>query len=66
MNHRGGIKNNPEGIEQKKYKNATAVIKALGAEKIFVCEKGEHHFSNIGYVMLGYIIEKAVKEKTGQ
>ncbi len=41
-------------------------MKALGAEKIFVCEKGEHHFSNIGYVMLGYIIEKAVKEKTGQ
>jgi D-alanyl-D-alanine carboxypeptidase len=63
MNHMSGLKslpNNEKMIYPKKneYKSATACLKSFINEKLFIHKKGTDNYSNIGYIILGSIIEK--------
>lgn len=59
MNHMSGIKRNPDDLSiktKKKYKNATAAYNSFKNEKL-VTMPPEYNYSNLGYIILGKIIE---------
>jgi len=67
MNHKSGMKrsaNNrkndqfPKGTKVPKYKNVTEVMDEFINESLFDHEKGDFVYSNIGFIILGAVIEK--------
>jgi CubicO group peptidase (beta-lactamase class C family) len=76
INHTAGIKTMPNIINYKnninifipnnfivnKYSTALSILPFFIQEKLFTIKYGEYNYSNIGYVLLGIIIEKVSKQ----
>jgi len=67
MNHKSGMKRSsddrkndkiPQDQIVPKYKNATEVMKLFIDESLFEHKKGDESYSNIGFIILGAVIEK--------
>ncbi len=64
INHNSGIKEYPDSYDH--YINeltATALSNVIMTEDLFTKQYGVYNYSNIGYILLGYIIEKVTKMK---
>lgn len=62
MNHKSGlIRNaiNRSKHEFKKYNSATELFNTYKSENLFTLEPNKYSYSNVGYQILGYIIEKS-------
>jgi CubicO group peptidase (beta-lactamase class C family) len=51
----------PESYFKNKYLNIQNISSIFENENIFTLKKGEYSYSNIGYILLGVIIEKTTK-----
>lgn len=61
INHKSGLKNwynTPYGSSKKKYTSATEVYNDFKTEKLLTEQKGMFIYSNVGYNLLGVVIEK--------
>jgi len=58
MNHKSGAKRMPDTFARKPYETAQDVLDTFIDEKIFTMTKGDFYYSNLGYILLGAIIEK--------
>ena len=67
INHVSGIKNIYDnyiyGSSKKKYKCATEVYNYYSKEKLRTQQIGVMNYSNVGYIILGALIEKITNEK---
>lgn len=61
LNHKSGAKRMPDKIIHKRYITATEVCESFINEKIFTLNKGDFNYSNLGYILLGAIIELVTK-----
>lgn len=57
MNHNSGMKRMPDKLIVKHYKTATDASDSFIEEKLFTLTKNSYSYSNIGYILLGRIIE---------
>ena len=58
LNHTGKIKKNPDNFILKKYTCCKDILNNHINEKFITLKNDGYSYSNIGYVLLGYIIEK--------
>jgi len=60
INHTSGLKSlpNKKKIIYTKYNNASLCMKKFINEDLFIHTFGTDNYSNIGYIILGYVIEK--------
>lgn len=58
VNHKSGMKQMSNKIEIKKYNTAKEVCQSFINEKLFTLKKGIDNYSDIGYLILGKIIEE--------
>jgi CubicO group peptidase (beta-lactamase class C family) len=60
INHTSGLKGMPDNKKSiyVYHKNASSCMKTFIDENLFTKEFGTDNYSNIGYIILGYIIEK--------
>lgn len=68
INHKSGLKNNWDGSiygsSKIKYNSATEIFNKWNNNKLIDDKlKGSYNYSNMGYHILGYLIEKITKEK---
>ena len=57
VNHVAGLKCIPDKMKFGTYKNASDVCNTFIGEKLIVHRKGDFNYSNVGYLLLGKIIE---------
>jgi len=66
INHVSGIKNMYDNViygSRKKYKCTTEVYNDYSKEKLITQQIGVMNYSNVGYIILGALIEKITNEK---
>jgi CubicO group peptidase (beta-lactamase class C family) len=56
INHKAGLKHMPKMIH-KKWTKASDVVNSFIDEKLFEKTKGDYHYSNVGFLILGKIME---------
>jgi len=63
INHTSGLKGMPNNKKSIyiRHKNASSCIKTFINENLFTKDFGTNNYSNIGYIILGHIIEKITK-----
>lgn len=63
INHTSGLKSLPDNIKliYVHHDNASQCVKTFIDEDLFINDPGTDHYSNIGYLILGHIIEKITK-----
>ena len=60
MGHTSGMKRDGDNykLQSIKFKNSQEVVNTFISEKLFTLTKGQFNYSNIGFIILGAIIEK--------